>query len=245
MNMFTLISLSENDKRVLVAILLVFFLILAIVGLIGSLIVKIMRKQGDKIESLCHDVVITRVVDTEKGFKKYARKKNWQTFYKESRIPLLILLIAGIIYLLCCIILNQWPYDLFDYNETGFNTLFYIWDFSDCYTSFFGIQIISSWPTATFNTPHFEVSAIGSYIFVPAFLVGAIWYLVTVQAFIARMMRIRKLAHSIYVKKLDTYNQAEAQRNELSQQGQGFNQYPKFDPKNPNGNNQNPPQNPN
>lgn len=231
MNIF--IALSENDKRVLIAILLVFILVFAIIGLLGSLVVHIMKKQGTKIDSLCHDVVVTRVVDNEKDFKRYARRKNWNTFYKASRIPLLIILVAGIIYLICCIVLNKWPYNLFDYKEYGFNTLFYVWDWSDCYSSFFGIKILSSWPTVTINTPHLTVNAIGSYIFVPVSLVGIIWYLITVQAFIARIFRIQKLAHSIYVKKLDNYNQAEAQIEELRASGATFNNYPKFDPKNP------------
>ena len=235
-----LISLSENDKRIIIAVLLVFVLVFAIIGLLGSLVVKVMKKQGKKIETLCHDVVITRVVDDAKSFKKYARRKNSWQFYRESRIPLLILLAAGIVYLICCIALHAWPYDLFTYETTGFTTLLYVWDFSDCYTYVFGLKVLAKWPTTVLNSPHFEVNALGSYIFVPLFLVGAIWYLIVVQAFIARWIHIRKLADSIYSKKLDNYNQAEAQLREMQQSGQGFSQYGKFDPKNPQNEQQNP-----
>ena len=206
-----LIKLSESDKRILIAILLLVVLVFVVAGFIGSIIYRIMKWQGKKIDTMCRDVVITRTITDAKHFKKYAAKKNNRAFFKESRIPLLILVVAGLTYLISCLVLKTWPYDIFDYQKTGFTTLFYIWDFSDCYQEFFGVRLLSKWPTNTINTPHFSVEALGSYIFVVTFLVGIIWYLLTIQRFIARILRINRLADSIYSKSLENYNMADAE----------------------------------
>lgn len=213
--MVTLFKLSESDKRVIIAVLLLVVLVFVIVGFIGSIIYRVMKYQGRKIDTMCRDAVVSRVITDAKHFKKYAAKKNNRAFFKESKIPLLILLAAGLTYLLACITTRTWPYNLFDYHKTGFNTLFYIWDFSDCYQEFFGVRLLSKWPTNTFNTPHFSVDAIGSYIFVVLFLVGVIWYLLTVQRFIARLIRIIRLSDSIYSKSLENYNMADAELEDM------------------------------
>ena len=206
-----LIKLSESDKRIIIALLLLVVLVFVVAGFIGSIIYRIMKWQGKKIDTMCRDVVITRTITDAKHFKKYAAKKNNRAFFKESRIPLLILVVAGLTYLISCLVLRAWPYDIFDYQKTGFTTLFYIWDFSDCYQEFFGVRLLSKWPTNTINTPHFSVEALGSYIFVVTFLVGIIWYLLTIQRFIARILRINRLADSIYSKSLENYNMADAE----------------------------------
>ncbi|MBR0295392.1 MAG: hypothetical protein IJQ67_05780 [Bacilli bacterium] len=212
--MVTLFKLSESDKRFIIAILLLVVLVFVLIGFIGSIVVRVMKWQGKKIDTLCRDAVVARVVKNPKHFKRYAMKKNNATFFKESRVPLIILLVSGLTYLLSCIFLKMWPYNIFDYKDTGFTTLFYIWDFSDCYQEFFGVKLLSKWPTNAINTPHFSVNAIGSYIFVVTFLVGTIWYLIVVQRFIARLIRIIKLADSIYSKSLENYNMADAELEE-------------------------------
>ena len=194
-----------------------------------------MKYQGKKIDTLCHDVVVTRVITNKKDFKRYARKKNWKTFYKEAWIPLLILIIAGLTLFLTMLIKKDWHYNLFDHHKTGITTLFFLWDFSGCYQKFFGITLLAKWPETLINKPHFEVDAIGSYIFVPSFLTGAIWYLIVVQRLIARTLRIGKLCDSVFSKSLENYNQNEAQMR-MAQNGM---YYPPNNQNNP----QNPPEN--
>ena len=213
--MLVLFKLSESDKRIIIALLLLIVLVFVIFGFIGSIIYRVMKWQGKKIDTMCRDAVVSRVITDAKHFRRYARKKNNRTFFKESKIPLLILSASGLTYLLSCIITKSWPYDIFDYEKTGFMTLFYIWDFSDCYQSFFGINLLSKWPTNTINTPHFSVEAIGSYIFVITFLVGIIWYLICIQRFLARLIRIIRLSDSIYSKSLEDFNLADAELKEM------------------------------
>jgi len=211
------LALSESDKRVIIALLLVFILVFVIIGFLGSLVVRVMKKQSKQLDTLCHDVVVTRVVNNKKEFKRYARKKNHMQFFKESFIPLLIVLGAWLVWIITCAIRRDFNYDLWDYEKEGINTLFFVWDFSDCYANFFGLNLINRWPDVLLNTPHFSVDAIGYYIFVPAFLTGAIWYLITVQRLIARTFRIKQLSDSIYSKSLDDFNLNEQRMNEMQQ----------------------------
>lgn len=213
--MRTLIQLSEGDKRVLLAVFLLVFLVFVLIGFIGSIIVRIIKWEGKKLDNLCTDVMYTRVINDKKSFVKYARRKNFQTFFKEAWIPLIIFAGAWLTLLLTCVFRNDFSYNIFDHHKTGFTTLFFLWDFSDCYGNFFGLTILNRWPTTLINQPHFEVDAIGSYIFVPAFLTGSIWYLIAVQRFFARTLRIKDLSNSIFKKSLDNFNLAEEQKKDI------------------------------
>ena len=73
-----LVSLSENDKRLIFALLIVFVLVFVLIGYIGFLITRIMKWQGKKIDAVVADAVVSRVITTKKHFKEYARKKNWR-----------------------------------------------------------------------------------------------------------------------------------------------------------------------
>ena len=209
-----LIKLTENDKRLIIAIVLVFIIILAILILICLLIEKVCKEQGKKIDKLMHDVVLAGVIQDSKQFKKVANRKNKIQFYREVKLPFIILLgliIASIIYMGCT---NDWNFAGFfsDYGQEingtyqggkGFTTIMYLWDFSNFPTTqVFGIKVISDW-APLIQAPHGEVSAIFSYFFCPLFVASLGWIAIRMQAFAARTYRIHKLARSIYDKSLD------------------------------------------
>lgn len=206
--MISLIQLSESDKRLIFAFLLIFILLLVLLSTIGSLVVKSIKKQGKKIETSVYDVVVTRVVTDKKAFKKYAKKKNWRLFYKSSKIALIIMLISFVILMIRNFIFG-WDYNPFN-KEDGFGTLLFLWDFSDpaCYSEFFGIKLLAKWPPLI-NSPHFVIEAWAAYLFVPGMLVGLIWYLTAVQGLIARSLHIKKLSETLFEKNLSNYNQNE------------------------------------
>lgn len=197
--MVSLIKLTENDKRLIIMLLLVFILLFIIVGYISLLIKKIMKKQGSKADEMLKNVVDANYFDNEKSLIKFGIKKNMRLFYKEARIPFLIILGAWIGYILYCLFANKWGYNPFN-RVDGFGTLFY--EYSDWpKTDFFGLTIINGFPEVI-TAPHFELSAWFSYLFVPANIVGCVWFLICVQGYIARSLRIYKIAHGIFRKKL-------------------------------------------
>ena len=199
---YLLIQLTESDKRIIFVLLAVFILLLVLVAYIGYLITKIMRWQGKKINSHVTNVVVTHVIENEKDFKRYAKKKNWWLFYHQARIPALIVLLSVIFYIVISSIIGfKNPFD----RHTGFATLLFVWDFSTIITvPESGAGILINWP-ALVNTPHIVKEAWVSYIFVPGLIGGGFWYLITVQAFIARFLQINKLAQKVFNEQLENY----------------------------------------
>lgn len=214
-----LIQLTETDKRVIFAIFLLVILIFVLIGYIGYLVTKVMKYQGSKLDTKVYDVVTTRVITDKKAFKRYARKKNWQMFYKSAQIPILIMICAGLVIMLYYMI-NHFEYSLFD-PKKGFATILFIWDFDKIeYNTFLGVNVWKDWPplNAEYGKPEFVWTALPSYIGVFALAVGLLWYLYDVQALIARGLRIRALCDKVFEKSLEGFNQNNQQVNAMSQQ---------------------------
>ena len=203
-----LVKLSETDKLVIFAFLMLFILVFVLIGYLGFIVLRIMKHQGKKVDEYTHDVVVTKVIKDKKHFQTYASKKNWILFFKQSYIPLLIILFGTLVLIIRNAVTNDFAYNIFDYKKTGFNTIFFVWDFGNVEkytTQIFGFTVLKQWPDVI-NTPHFEAEAWASYIFFFSMLIGGAWYLITVQRAIARTWRIHVLKNQIYSKKLDGYN---------------------------------------
>lgn len=211
-----LISLSEKDKRVILIFFLLIIVAIAFIAIIGAIITRVMKWQGKRMDDLTHDVVVTNVIDNKKDFLRYARIKNWYTFFKQAWKPLLILLATSLVIIIHNGATNNWQYDMLDYEKTGFNTLFFIWDFNDpnIYHTFFGIKMICDWPTII-NYPHFSLEAWASYLFFFGMIIGGTWYLVALQCVIARTIRMYKLSYDLYRKSLEGYNKYQADQQQL------------------------------
>ena len=201
MMMVALIKLTENDKRLIIVLLLLLILLFVIVGYIGLLVRKIMSFQAAKADDMLHDVVEAGVITSETKLIIFGIRKNWRVFFKKSWIPFLIMLFAVTLLLLYCVFSGNWGYNLWDYETTGFNTLFYIHDWSVFFeSSEEGFKI--TWPVLV-SSPHLSGEAWVSYIFVPSMIVGGAWFLFEVQGYIARSFKIVKIAKTAYRKTMD------------------------------------------
>ena len=96
-----------------------------------------------------------------------------------------------------------------------FGTIFHHFDWDGAKGEFFGMWIVVRWPEVI-SEPHFSADAWGSYIFVPGILVGGIWFLVDVQAYIARDWKLYKLSKRVFNKTLDDYNPNDAPAQEAN-----------------------------
>ena len=86
--------LTDDAKKFLFSLILIFILVFIIIGLLGALIQKLMLWQGKKIDTLCADVVKAKVITNKKDLNKYANKKNWALFFKQSAVGLILLLLS-------------------------------------------------------------------------------------------------------------------------------------------------------
>jgi len=195
--------ISEDGRRVLIALLFVFIFLFIIIGSIGILIKKVMQKQAKGADEMLYNVVKAKVITNRKSLVKFGIKKNYMRFYKEARIPFLIMLCASLVLIIYCITMNNWHVNVFDNQTEGIFTLFHTFDWKNTPTTkVFGITVISNWPPLL-TKPHWSWKAWGSYIFVPGMLVGGIWFLITVQAYIARSYRIFKASKKVFSHSLD------------------------------------------
>ncbi len=199
--MISLIKLTENDKRLIIVLLLVLILLFVIVGYIGLLVRKIMKFQASKADDMLHDVVEAGVITEESKLLRFGIRKNWRVFFKSAWVPFLIMLGAVTLLLLYCLFSKNWSYNIWDYEKQGFNTLFYIYDWNVFFSaSPEGFTI--TWPKLI-SSPHLSGEAWVSYIFVPAMTIGGTWFVVDVQAYIARAFRIYKLSHTAFRKTME------------------------------------------
>ena len=206
MNLVFLIQLTETDKRILIALCLVLILVFVLIGLLGSLIIRTMKWQGKKCDTLVSDVVVYKIVTTPQQLKKYARKKNGRYFLKQAWIPILFIFIGAMTLVIHNIVTKNWAYNPFNSTD-GFGTLLFLWDFKDpySYTTIFGLKVLAKWPPL-YNQPHFVMEGIYSYIAIPFLAIGSIWYLVVAQAYLARTIRMHKLSKQVFEKSLEGFN---------------------------------------
>ena len=206
MNPLFLIQFTENDKRIIFALLIVIILVFVLIGLLGSLVVRTMKWQGKKCDTLVSDVVTNHIVKTPHQLRKYAAKKNIRHFIKQAWLPIIITIVGAATLVIRDAVLNDWSYNPFNI-DTGFGTLFFVWDFTTIIqTPETGAGIILSWPTLI-NSPHFVTEAIAAYISVTLMVVGGCWYLVAAQAYLARTIRAIKLSKKVFEKSLDNFDQ--------------------------------------
>ena len=221
MDLVLLIKLTENDKRFIIALCLVIILVFVLIGLIGALVVRTMKWQAKKCDTLVSDVVTNHIITTPHQLRVYAHKKNIRYFLKQAWIPLIIVLVGVILLVIHNAVNNNWAYNPFNLDD-GFGTLLFAWDFSTIITTpENGVGLLLNWP-AQINAPHFVVEAIYSYIAVPCLIVGGIWYLVSAQAYLARTIRAHKLAKTIFEKSLDNFNQNTPAPENINSEQQGL-----------------------
>lgn len=200
-----LISLSDGDKRLIFALLLIIIVIIAFIGLLGYFLMKIMKFQSRKIDTLVHDAVVTKVVNDRRHFIRYGRNKNWAYFFKQAYIPIIIILVGFIVLIIHNSIENNWSYNPFSTYD-GFGTLFFTWKLSGEYTDG---SLIKFAKLVLDNTPHFTAIAWCGYVFGPCILVGGTWYLVAVSSLLARTFMLYKRSRTVFEKSLDGYHQNE------------------------------------
>lgn len=192
-------KLSENTKRILIIFLLIFIILFVFIGAIATAVQSLMKKQGLKADAMLENVTKAEYFKKESKYIRFGVKKNIRLFYRQARIPFLIILGTIIAYILYCLFGGApWGYNPFNSTD-GFGSI--LIKFGKPPTEkFFGIKLISDWPPIIKPQP--TTKAIFSYIFVPINIGGYIWILGETLGYIARSFRIRKIAKSIYRKKL-------------------------------------------
>ncbi len=197
---------SINQRLELLYLLIALVLLaLALVGGIGWLFETLIKKYGDQVDAETWKIYETRTVNTPKEFAKIAFKKSHRQAFKDYfwallTIGLMFGLLFGYMAFMNDPALIQ---DLFNYETRGFNTIFPIFDWGNIPTNtFFGLNIISDWPTLL-NVPRFVPEATISYVIFLLALFGGLLLTRATLALIGRTLRIQNKRNQIFMKNLD------------------------------------------
>ncbi len=203
---------TRNWWKILLVIFFIIIFILVLIGLIGALIRFIMRKQAKAVDKDVGKLVVSRLIDNPKDFKRIANIKSMDRFFKASVLPICLLVVALIIYLIYGLTFNHWSDGLFS-RETGILSLFYLLDFSSIeYLPPLGVN----WDEIVWITPEpFTDERIFNYFIFLFTFSGLIIYLIDVQAYAARKWRINKLSKEIYSADLDKIDLNEFYNNSM------------------------------
>ena len=203
MNLFVpLIKLTENDKRVIIALCLILLLLIVIFGYIQKLVAHIMRKQGMKVDKMMYDIMRARVITSEKTFAKEASYKSHVYFVKKSWIPGLITTCFALALVLYAYFMHEFN---FSFYTKAFKDICFELDWP--YAPFFGMNLPCDWPTVV-SSPDWSwsVDKYLSIFLTLGLVIAGTFFLVEVQALIARRMRIHKLRRTYFEKNINKLN---------------------------------------
>ena len=206
MMLFTTTAPSINQRLELLYLLLaLIFLSFALIGGIGWLFESAIKKFGDQVDAETWKIYETRTVNTPKEFSRVAYKKSHRQAFKDYFWALLTLgTMVGLLFGYMAVMNDpSLMDDLFNYQTRGFNTIFPIFDWANIPTNeFFGLQIISDWPTLL-NIPRFVPEATISYVLFLLSLLGGLLLFRATLALVGRTFRIQAKKNQIFMKNLD------------------------------------------
>ena len=194
-------KMSESDKKLLVALLIIVFLIIMIFGYLQKLVGWIMNNQGHQVDTMMYDIMRTRVIDQnqKKIFNKEAYRKSEILFLKKSWPSFLAMAVFVGVLIIYAASVHQMDLSFFPKAWQDLTPTF-TWPTS----KFFGLMIPSDWPTLD-KAPDFSYSndKYLSLLVIVGFSISAVFFLVYCQALCARSMRIRQLGRTYFRKDIN------------------------------------------
>lgn len=151
-NLFPLlVRLSDEDKRMIYTLIIVVLVLIALIGLISRGLVKYMQLKGREVDNYTHDLVKYGVLAKPRQFRKYVYGREFKSFTKSNRMPILIMLIAAAgVYLYLDLIAGQ---DI-SVVWAAIDGLWFSVEWPPA-EPFFGIVIPNDWPTVYAHFPEF------------------------------------------------------------------------------------------
>lgn len=206
-----LIQLSESDKRVLIAICLIFIILIILFGYLVKLIKYILNKKADYVDNSMYDLLDANFIEDKKLFRKISWKKNNLKFYFEARLPLFFILLSlFMIFLYMCIAGFNFDF-IIKYN----NQLKFSLDWSNTGDLLLGfIPVWAEWPTIN-KVPVFyfdQVEAWLTYIFDIGIIYGSLHFFFCSTVLLARNIRTISVSNEYFKKDLKVLKEAKIQQ---------------------------------
>lgn len=201
-----LIQLTEKDKRLLIALFILFIVLFVLVAYIANGIKALMRKYAKGIDGYMHDLCKAGLVKNPKEFKMQVAKKETKVLYLKTRwafrfgiIITVILLIYGFVFK------PSGSENVFGFFGEAMNNLKIDMDWPR--GEFFGIDnfpidwpIVAKWPS-----PKFNLSSIITYLSFIGYVYVGFMIITSTLRFIARLNRARVKSVDVFNKSLDDF----------------------------------------
>lgn len=194
-----LVSLSENEKRIILIIFVIFTFAFLLIGLLYKGIKAWSDNKGKAVDGYMYDFVKFRIIKTPAEFRKYVFKRETRYLYLNSRWMIRILIISSVLFVI-------YVENALDSNYQTcldiLRNLFPVLDWPK--TEIFGMNIVCDWPTVV-QKAQAELSLKGyiTYIYALILVYCLFKFLHDILIFVGRISRSNKASNSAFGKNLD------------------------------------------
>lgn len=201
-----LIQLTENDRRILVALCIVLIIVFVIIAYIGHGIKSLMKWHGKGIDQYMYGLCKAGLVKNPKEFMMQVLKREIRYLYIKTRWAFRIGLSTGLVLVLFALIFRPSGegQPLFAFYGEALDNLRIILDWPR--GRFFGFDnFIVDWPTvARWPVPQFNFGSIITYlsIIVAGYVIVVLF--IYVIGFIGKLLRAKDKSDEVFAKDLDS-----------------------------------------
>lgn len=203
-----LINLTEKDKRILIALLIIFIVLFVLIAYIGNGIKALMRRYSKGIDGYMHELCREELVTNPKQFIAQVYKKETRKLYFATRWILRIFILSLLGFIVYASIFKPSGVDqpLFAFAFESIKKLNIVWEIPK--GEFFGFTNFPiDWPHIIKGpTPEFNIPSITSYLMLVVSIVSIVGVTNSTLKFMARLSRARKKGNEVFTKSLDDAN---------------------------------------
>lgn len=192
LNQLISIQISQKDKKIFFILLLSIFMVIIFIGFINRFISKMMDKEKQIFKEKLSSYFTYRFIKNKKELKKIGYKINNIILYKESILPLIILLFPLLFLLIYCHISKQNITYIFPIYEK------LIARFSFSYTNYGFITLpdLPSYQEGSFII-YKSFESICAYIFLLSMIIFCFVYTKVIIKYIARINYLKEIKKNL------------------------------------------------
>lgn len=198
-----LVQLSEKDKRMFVALFIIFIIVFVLIAYIGQGIKTLMKKYSKGIDGYMHELCSAKLITDPRAFRKQVFVRETKTLYYNTRWVFRIFMIGMASFLIYSLVAKPSGDASFAYVGKYLGDL--VVELKWPKGEFFGIKSFPiDWPyVAKGSKVYFELPAIVSYIMLIIWIVTFFGLFTNTLKFIARVRRGIDKSTEVFTRSLD------------------------------------------
>ncbi len=203
-----LVQLTEKDKRIIIALLIVFIIVFVLVAYIGNAIKALMRRYGKGIDGYMHELCTEGLVKKPSEFYAQVYKKETRRLYFSTKWVLRAFIVVFALFMIYAAAFKPSGagQPLFLFARESLKDLKIVFDTPR--GNFFGFTNFPvGWPRIVEGPkPKWNLGSISTYIMMITTVVSVFGVTNATLKFMARLARARKKGKEVFSKSLDDAN---------------------------------------